>query len=214
MLLQNHRCDPDGAKPIRARPTRDGPGFRFAPSGLCISASSHEGEGKRISRRTLVYSLVTRARHRDSKLSSASIRACASIGPLRFSVATLTGAATALACAGTAAGHFSNDFEITVLPVYQHFRPSIRRQDQCPCAFCGEALHCLIGALASAVSMPIVTSAEMQTAKKKTGRICIFIGHFPCDWLSAGSNFAFYSGDKRSKIWPAFTSKPSKRHLG
>lgn len=128
----------------------------------------------------LAYSELTRARQRDSKLSSSSIRACASMGPLRFSVATLTGAAAALACAGTAAGHFSNDFEITVLPAYQHFRPSIRRQDQCPCVFDGEALHCLIGALACAVSMPIGTSAEMQTAKKKTGRICIFIGHFPC----------------------------------
>ena len=96
-------------------------------------------------------------------------------------MATLTGgAAAALACAGAAAGHFSKDFEIIVLPAYQHFRPSIRRQDQCPCAFDAEALHTLIGALACAVSTPIGTSAEMQTAKKKTGRICILIGHFPC----------------------------------
>ena len=103
-------------------------------------------------------------------------------GPLRFSVATLTGAASALAlaCAGAAAGHRNIDFEITVLPAYQHFRPSIRRQDQCPCAFDGEATHCLICVLACAVSMPIGTSAEMQMAKKKTGRICIFIGHSPC----------------------------------
>ena len=93
------------------------------------------------------------------------------MGSLRFSLATLTGIATALACAGAAAGHFSKDFEITVLPAYQHFRPSIRRQDQCPCVFHGEALHSLIGALACAVSMPIGSSAEMQTAKKNTGRI-------------------------------------------
>jgi len=129
----------------------------------------------------LTYWLLTRARHRDSKLSSSSIRACAFMGPLRFSVATLTGGATlTLACAGAAGAHRNNDFEIMVLPAYQHFRPSIRRQDQCPCAFDAEALHSLIGALACAASMPIGTSAEMQTAKKKTGRICIFIGHFPC----------------------------------
>ena len=130
---------------------------------------------------SLTYSAETRARQRDSKLSSSSIRACASIGSLRFSATTLTGGATlTLACAGSAAGHLSDDFEITVLPAYQHFRPSIRRQDQCPCAFDGEARHSLICALASAVSMPIGTSAEMQMAKKKTGRICIFIGHSPC----------------------------------
>jgi hypothetical protein len=81
---------------------------------------------------------------------------------------------------GAAGAHRNNDFEITVLPAYQHFRPSIRRQDQCPCAFDAEALHSLIGALACAVSMPIGTSAAMQTAKKKTGRICIFISHSPC----------------------------------
>src|SRR4029078_691009 len=102
------------------------------------------------------------------------------MGPLRFSATTLTGGATlTLACAGAAAGHRNNDFEITVLPAYQHFRPSIRRQDQCPCAFAAEALHSLIGALACAVSMPIGASAAMQTAKKKS-RNCIFIGHSPC----------------------------------
>ena len=89
------------------------------------------------------------------------------------------GATLTLACAGSAAGHLSADFEITVLPAYQHFRPSIRRQDQCPCAFDGEARHSLICALACAVSMPIGASAAMQTAKKKS-RICIFIGHSPC----------------------------------
>jgi len=126
------------------------------------------------------YWVLTRARHRDSKLSSSSIRACASMEPLRFSVTTVTGGATlTLACAGAAAGHFSNDFEIMVLPAYQHFRPSIRRQDQCPCVLDGEATHSLICALACAVSMPIGASAAMQTAKKKS-RICIFIGHSPC----------------------------------
>jgi hypothetical protein len=91
----------------------------------------------------------------------------------------VTGAAPALAYACAAAGHFSKDFEIAVLPAYQHFRPSIRRQDQCPCTFDGEARHSLTCALACAFSMPIGMSAEMQTAKK-IGRICTFIGHFPC----------------------------------
>jgi hypothetical protein len=131
-------------------------------------------------RSCLAFSLLTRARHRDSKLSSSSIRACAFIGLLRFSATTLTGGATlTLACAGSAAGHLSADFGITVLPAYQHFRPSIRRQDQCPCAFDGEARHSLICALACAVSMPVGASAAMQTAKKKS-RICIFIGQSPC----------------------------------
>src|SRR5919204_7067135 len=75
------------------------------------------------------YSIVTRARQRASKLlASSSSRACASMGSLRFSVTTLAGAGSALACVGAAAGHFNNDFEITVLPAYQHLRPSIRRQ--------------------------------------------------------------------------------------
>jgi hypothetical protein len=66
-----------------------------------------------------------------------------------------------------------------VLPAYQHFRPSIWRQDQCPCVFDGEALHSLICALACAVSMPIGASAAMQTAKQ-ISRVCIFIDHSPC----------------------------------
>src|SRR5207237_4927055 len=100
------------------------------------------------------------------------------MGPLRFSVATLMGIASALACAGAAAGHRNDDFEITVLPAYQHFRPSIRRQDQCPCTFDGEARQSSICDFSCAFSMPIGTSTAMQTAKK-ISRICILIGHSP-----------------------------------
>src|SRR3954471_11384604 len=108
--------------------------FEVRQPTAAYATFSHKGR-REAHRSGLAYSwLLTRARHRDSKLSSSSIRACASMGSLRFS---LTGAAAALACAGAAAGHFSKDFEITVLPAYQHFRPSIRRQDQCPCAFDG-----------------------------------------------------------------------------
>lgn len=87
------------------------------------------------------------------------------MGSLRFSVTMLTGSASAFACAGAgaAAGHRNNDFEITVLPAYQHLRPSIRRQDQCPCALDGTAalhsLTCAAGAL-------IGSSAAMTMARK------------------------------------------------
>src|SRR6476620_11865057 len=77
---------------------------------------SYKGRGKEL---FLAYSVLTRARQRDSKLSSSSIRACAFIGSLRFSATMLTGGATlTLACAGSAAGHLSADFGITVLPAY------------------------------------------------------------------------------------------------
>src|SRR5438093_12335073 len=86
------------------------------------------------------------------------------MGPLRFSVATLMGIASALACAGAAAGHRNDDFEITVLPAYQHFRPSIRRQDQYAVAFDGRAtLH----SMAFAFAAPTGASAAMQA---KIGR--------------------------------------------
>lgn len=107
------------------------------------------------------------------------------MGSLRFSVATTTGTASALACAGAAAAHRSDDFEIAVLPAYQHFRPSIRRQDQGPRAFDGGAtLHSLICAFACTVGMPIGARAAMQAAKT-TSRICVFIEH-PCGSIGCG----------------------------
>ena len=151
-----------------------------SPSSGATRRLLPQGEKGNEHRFGFAYWVLTRARQRDSKLSSSIIRACASMGPLRFSVATLTGGATlTLACAGAAGAHRNKDFEIMVLPAYQHFRPSIWRQDQCPCVFDGEALHSLICALACAVSMPIGASAAMQTAKKKS-RVCVFIDHSPC----------------------------------
>jgi hypothetical protein len=141
-----------------------------------------------------IYSLLTRARQRDSNvLSASSIRACASMGSLRLSVAATTGAtgaAAALACAGAAAAHRNADFEITALPEYQHFRPSMSRQDQCPRAFDGGlTLHSLICAFASTVGMPIGARAAMQAAKR-TSRICVFIEH-PCDSMDVGCQTHF-----------------------
>jgi hypothetical protein len=162
------------------------------------------------------YSIVTRERHRDSKLlSSSSIRACASMGSLRFSVTMLTGGAAAFACAGAAAGHRNNDFDIWALPAYQHFRPSIRRQDQCPFDD-GAAMHsltcALTCALACAAGMPIGMSAEMQTAKTKS-LICKFIGQSPAVG-SAGRTFFSNSGHKRSEIWLYFTGLAPKPPSG
>jgi hypothetical protein len=56
-------------------------------------------------------------------------------------------------CAEACAGHSNNDFESMGLPSYQHFRPSMRRQDQYTCEF-GDisALHCCF---ACAVGVPI-----------------------------------------------------------
>src|SRR5437764_14492217 len=97
------------------------------------------------------------------------------MGPLRFSVTTLMGAAAALACAGAAAGHRNDDFEITVLPAYQHFRPSIRRQDQYAVAFDGRAtLHSISFAFCA-----LTGASATRQATRKTGRIRVFIEH-PC----------------------------------
>src|SRR5207237_4509425 len=106
-------------------------------------------------------------------------------GSLCFAVATGTtvtgtpvtrsGTGSAFACTDAFDGHCNSDFEIMVLPAYQHFRPSIRRQDQYAVAFDGRAtLH----SMAFAFAAPTGASAAMQ-ATRKTGRICVFIEH-PC----------------------------------
>ena len=61
-------------------------------------------------------------------------------------------------CTEACAGHSKDDFKSPGLPSYQHFRPSMRRQDQKPCVCDGVAalLHCCF---ASAVGIPIVESA-------------------------------------------------------
>jgi hypothetical protein len=77
-------------------------------------------------------------------------------------------------CAEACAGHSNNDFESMGLPSYQHFRPSIRRQDQYSCGFDDiEALHFCF---ACAVGIPIDESVAMQAAKAING-ICFLIQH-------------------------------------
>jgi hypothetical protein len=102
------------------------------------------------------YRLIARARHNDSKLSAASgSDARETNGLLGLSVSTVIGVA--------GEDHCNADFEITVLPSYQHFRPSIRRHDhQCPCGSKGRAiLHCF----ACAVGTTIGKTVMMQAAK-------------------------------------------------
>src|SRR6266480_6175889 len=123
---------------------------------------------------------MMRARHRASKLSeSLGANACESKGSLRVSV-TLIGVASVFGWTESCAGHCNNDFEIVVLPSYQHFRPSIRRQDhQCPCGFDGIAtLHCF----ACAVGAPISKTVAMQAAKA-TGRMWFVIRHLTRNYL-------------------------------
>jgi hypothetical protein len=70
-------------------------------------------------------------------------------------------------CLDGSLGHSNNDFESPGLPSYQHFRPSIRRQDQYPCGFDGIAgLHCCF---ACAAGIPIDDSAAMHPAKTMHG---------------------------------------------
>jgi hypothetical protein len=91
-----------------------------------------------------------------------------------------------------------------VLPAYQHFRPSIWRQDQYPCALDGRAtLH----SMAFAFATPVGMRAAIQAAKK-TSRICVFIEHplrFNWMWTEAsllnlvtnGRKFGHIPGERR-----------------
>jgi hypothetical protein len=68
--------------------------------------------------------------------------------------------------------HSSDDFESIGLPSYQHFLPSIRRQDQYPCVFDGiAALHFCF---ACAVAISIDESVATQAAKAMKG-VCFLI---------------------------------------
>jgi hypothetical protein len=121
--------------------------------------------------------LIARARHNDSKLSASSgSDALESNKSFGFSVSTLV--------AVKGPDHCNNDFEIAVLPSYQHFRPSIRRQDhQCPCGSNGRAiLHCFACA---AVGATIGKTVTMQAANA-TDEIRMLIENlvftFPVDY--------------------------------
>src|SRR3954469_1073515 len=123
-----------------------------------------------------IYRLIGRARHNDSKLSvSSGSDALETNKSLGFSVSTPVGV--------EGPGHCNNDFEIAVLPSYQHFRPSIRRQDhQCPCGSNGRAiLHCFACAVGTTIGKTVI----MQTANA-TGQIRMVIEHlvfaFPVDY--------------------------------
>ena len=84
------------------------------------------------------------ARHNASKVSEAVVsQACESRGSLGFSATAFASSLPECGCAEVCAGHSSDDFESMGLPSYQHFRPSMRRQDQYPFWFDGiAALHC------------------------------------------------------------------------
>ena len=69
-------------------------------------------------------------------------------------------------------GHSNKDFESMGLPSYQHFLPSIRRQDQYPRGFDGIAV--LHFCFASAIGMAIDESVAMQAVKAANG-ICFLI---------------------------------------
>jgi hypothetical protein len=89
-----------------------------------------------------------------------------------FSARTLVSSPSEFGRAEACAGHSNNDFESMGLPSYQHFRPSIRRQDQYPCGFDGIApLHFCF---ACAVDIPIDESVAMQAAKAING-FCFLI---------------------------------------
>jgi hypothetical protein len=115
------------------------------------------------------------ARHRASKLSESSgAHACESNGLLGFSGGTLARSSSDFGFAETRTGHSNDDFESIGLPSYQHFRPSIRRQDQYPCELDGlEPVHFCF---ACAAGISIDESVAMQTAKAING-ICVFIMH-------------------------------------
>ena len=129
-----------------------------------------------------LYRLITRARHNDSKLSASSgSDARESNRSLDFSVSAVIGLA--------GRDHCNNDFEIAVLPSYQHFRPSIRRHDhQCPCASKGRAiLHCFACAAGATIGKTVI----MQAANA-TGEIRMIIElAFPLDY-----SLSFKSGHK------------------
>jgi hypothetical protein len=85
---------------------------------------------------------------------------------------TLVGSPSEFGCAEACAGHSNNDFESMGLPSYQHFRPSIRRQDQYPCGSDGiAALHFCF---ACAVGISIDESVAMQAAKA-INEVCFLI---------------------------------------
>jgi hypothetical protein len=102
------------------------------------------------------YCCSTLARQSASNVSEPVAHACESNGLLDLPVEGLAGSPLEARCTEACAGHSSNNFESPGLPSYQHFRPSMRRQDQKLCADGVAALHCCF---ASAVGIPIVESA-------------------------------------------------------
>jgi hypothetical protein len=117
--------------------------------------------------------LIRHARHRVSKVSeSFGTHACESDGLPGFSGRTLVSSPPEFGWPEASAGHSNNDFESMGLPSYQHFRPSIRRQDQYPCGFDGiAAVHFCF---AHAVGIAIDKSVAMLAAKAING-VCFLI---------------------------------------
>ena len=80
---------------------------------------------------------------------------------------TLAGFPSDFGRAEACTDHSSKDFESIAWPSYQHFLPSIRRQDQYPCACDG--LATLHFCFASALGISIDESVAMQAAKAMNG---------------------------------------------
>src|SRR5579862_1626157 len=101
---------------------------------------------------------------------AAGTQACASSGSLRASVTGSAGFSLESGCAAVSAGHSSEDFESIGLPSYQHFRPSIIRQDQYPCGSDGVALHCCFACTRPGERKGTVL---MQTANTVRGKFLV-----------------------------------------
>ncbi|MCP1966940.1 acyl carrier protein [Bradyrhizobium elkanii] len=120
------------------------------------------------------YRCSTLVRHRASKVFwRDGVHSSEPIGSLGFSMSALASSSVGRACVEIRTGHSNNDFESMGLPSYQHFRPSMRRQDQYSRGFGGiTALHCCF---ACAVGIPINRKVAMRAAKG-INENCLFIG--------------------------------------
>jgi hypothetical protein len=96
------------------------------------------------------------------------------MGSFGFSLRALSDFSLVSGCTEAFAGHSNNDFASMGLPSYQHFCPSMRRQDQYPCEFDGTAaLHCCFACAVGIPSDAIVA----RPAAKAIDRNCFVIEH-------------------------------------
>jgi hypothetical protein len=119
-------------------------------------------------------------------------------------------------CAEARAGHSNDDFESMGLPSYQHFRPSIRRQDQYPCG--SDGLVPVHFCFACAGDISTIANVTMQAAKAING-ICVLTQHLRSEIACevqpkrgvAEPSLAFKFGRSGSKIGPALPLRGSRK---